>query len=103
MESEREEVKNGGVEEDERALKRKREKEWAASSPPPLDEIADDQDNAFKMVKPKNGIHPSDITMDIGKGVPICWIWQKVSSENDKRLPAFLGQCSVQIQWDPTL
>ncbi|KAF3551771.1 hypothetical protein DY000_02009324 [Brassica cretica] len=122
MESEREEVKNGGVEEDERALKRKREKEWAASSPPPLDDITDDQDNAFKvrgknsrrievcrdcpypryshrqdkksleeeklkqeekytwvvvdgvkekMVKPKNGIHPSDITMDIGKGVPV--------------------------------
>ncbi|KAF2610203.1 hypothetical protein F2Q70_00012951 [Brassica cretica] len=53
MESEREEVKNGGVEEDERALKRKREKEWAASSPPPLDDITDDQDNAFK-VRGKN-------------------------------------------------
>ncbi|XP_013687802.1 uncharacterized protein LOC106391653 [Brassica napus] len=54
MESEREEVKNGGVEEDERALKRKREKEWAAaSSPPQLDDITDDQDNAFK-VRGKN-------------------------------------------------
>ena len=49
MESEREEVENGAVEEEERALKRKREKERAASSPPPPDEIADSQDDAFKV------------------------------------------------------
>lgn len=41
MKSEREEVKNGGVEEEERELKRKREKERS----PPLDELEDD---AFK-------------------------------------------------------
>ncbi|KAH0935366.1 hypothetical protein HID58_012483, partial [Brassica napus] len=41
MKSERDEVKNGGVEEEERELKRKREKEQS----PPLDELEDD---AFK-------------------------------------------------------